>query len=41
MQRNTGKRILSEFFSFLQYKVDNDLLTMDEVESMSKVSKRT
>lgn len=36
MQENIGKRILSEILSYLKYKVDNDLLTMDEVESMSK-----
>ena len=36
MQDNVGKKILSEFLSFLKYKVDNDLLTMEEVESLVK-----
>ena len=36
MQENIGKRILSEFLAYLKYKVDNDLLTMGEVESMAK-----
>ena len=36
MLENVGKRILSEFLSYLKYKVDNDLLTMEEVESISK-----
>ncbi len=35
MQKFNGKRVLSEFLSFLKYKVDNDLLTMDEVESIA------
>ena len=34
MKNDCGKRILSEFLSFLKYKVDNDLLTMEEVDSM-------
>ena len=37
MRENVGKRVLSEFLSFLKYKVDNDLLTMEEVESMARV----
>lgn len=37
MRDNIGKRVLSEFLSFLKYKVDNDLLTMEEVESMARV----
>lgn len=36
MRENVGKRVLSEFLSFLKYKVDNDLLTMEEVESMAR-----
>ena len=36
MRDNVGKTILSEFLSFLKFKVDNDLLTMEEVESISK-----
>ena len=36
MQDNVGKRILSEFLDFMKYKVDNDLLTMEEVESIAK-----
>ena len=36
MQDNVGKKILSEFLSFLKYKVDNNLLTMEEVESLVK-----
>ena len=36
MRDNVGKRVLSEFLSFLKYKVDNDLLTMEEVESMAR-----
>lgn len=31
-----GKRLLLEFLSFLKYKVDNDLLTMEEVDSIAK-----
>lgn len=30
------KVIVSEFLGFLKYKVDNDLLTMEEVESLAK-----
>lgn len=37
MRDNVGKRVLSEFLSFLKYKVDNDLLTMEEVESIARV----
>lgn len=36
MQEKVGKKLLSEFLSYLQYKVDNDLLTMEEVESMAR-----
>ena len=34
---NFCKIFLSDFFGFLQYKVDNDLLTLDEVESLAKI----
>ena len=37
MKPTSGKKILSEFLGFLQYKVDNDLLTMEEVESIARV----
>lgn len=30
------KKIVSEFLGFLKYKVDNDLLTMEEVESIAR-----
>lgn len=36
MSNNLAKRLLSEFLSFLQYKIDNDLLTMEEMDSLSK-----
>ena len=36
MSNNLVKRLLSEFLSFLQYKIDNDLLTMEEMDSLSK-----
>lgn len=31
-----SKQILLEFLDFLKYKIENDLLTMEEVESISK-----
>jgi len=37
MESNLCKRIVLEYLSFLQYKVENDLLTMDEIESMAKM----
>ena len=37
MRENVGKRILSEFLSYLKYKVDNDLVTMEEVESVLRM----
>lgn len=37
MRDNSAKKILSEFLSYLKYKVDNDLLTMGEVESMCRM----
>ena len=36
MQENVYKKIVSEFLSFLKFKVDNDLLTMSEVESLAE-----
>lgn len=33
----TAKKILLEFIGYLQYKVENDLMTLEEVESMSKM----
>ena len=36
MSNNLAKRLLSEFLSFLLYKIDNDLLTMEEMDSLSK-----
>lgn len=37
MRNNIGKTILSEFLDYLQYKVKNDLLTMEEVESLARI----
>ena len=37
MQQKVGKKILLEILSFLRYKIENDFLTMEEVESVSKV----
>jgi len=36
MRNNLAKRLLSESLSFLLYKIDNDLLTMEEMDSLSK-----
>ena len=36
MQTNLGKKILLEFIDFIKYKIDNDLLTMQEMDSMAK-----
>lgn len=33
----SGKRFVLEFLDFFRYKVENDLLTMGEVESLAKV----
>ena len=35
MPKYNGKQILSEFLSFLKFKIDNDLLTMEEVDSLA------
>ena len=37
MQDNVGKRLLLEFLDFLRYKVDNDLMTMEDIESLARV----
>lgn len=31
-----SKKIVLDFLDFLKYKVDNDLLTMDEIDSLAK-----
>lgn len=31
------KKLLSDFFGFLKYKVDNDLLTLDELNSIAHI----
>ena len=36
MRDNVGKRILLEFIDFFRYKVENDLLTMQEMESLAR-----
>ena len=37
MQSDIAKKIVLEFLSFLRYKVKNDLLTMEEVESLARM----
>lgn len=37
MQKNVCKKIVLEFLAFLRYKVQNDLMTMDEIESLAKM----
>lgn len=37
MQEKVGKKIILEVLSFLRYKIENDFLTMEEVESVSKL----
>ena len=32
-----GKKILSDFLGFLKYKVDNDLLTLEEEQAMMNI----
>ena len=34
---NLGKKILSDFLGFLKYKVDNDLLTIDEISAIKEI----
>lgn len=38
--KRLGRKFLSEFLGFLKYKVDNDLLTLDEVDQMVEVIRR-
>lgn len=35
-EQSLGKRIALEFLDFLRFKVENDSLTMEEVESIAK-----
>lgn len=35
--KRIGRQILSDFLGFLKYKVDHDLLTLDEVEQIANV----
>ena len=35
-----GKTILSDFLGFLKYKVDNDLLTLDEAKALASIIKQ-
>ena len=37
MQDNVAKKIVLEFLSFIRYKIKNDLLTMQEIESIAKM----
>lgn len=37
MQKENCKKIVLEFLAFLRYKVKNDLLTMEEIESLSRM----
>ena len=34
------KKLVLEFLDFLKYKVENDLLTMDDVDSIAKAIKQ-
>lgn len=36
MQENLIKKILTEYLDFLKYKINNDLLTMQEVNSFAE-----
>ena len=36
MQNNLAKRLVTEFLDYMKFKVDNDLLTMEEVDSIAK-----
>lgn len=35
--QNLAKRLISEFLGFLKYKVDNDILTLSEEQSIVKL----
>ncbi len=37
MQDNVAKKIVLEFLAFIRYKIKNDLLTMQEIESLAKM----
>lgn len=37
MQEKVCKKIVLEFLAFLRYKVKNDLLTMEEIESLARM----
>lgn len=37
MQENIVKKIALEYLSFLRYKIKNDLLTMEEIESLARL----
>lgn len=36
-EQGVAKRILLEFLDFLRYKIENDKLTMGEVDSLSRI----
>lgn len=37
MRENKAKDVILEFLSFLEYKIDNDALTMEELQEMARV----
>ena len=37
MQENIAKKIALEYLAFLRYKIKNDLLTMEEIESLARM----
>jgi hypothetical protein len=37
MQQEVCKKIVLEFLAFLRYKIKNDLLTMEEIESIARM----
>ena len=37
MAKSTIKAIVSEFLGYLKYKVDNDLMTMEDITAIAKV----
>lgn len=36
MEKSTAKTIVSEFLGFLKYKVDNDLMAMEDISAIAK-----
>lgn len=34
MNANAGKQVLLEFLDYLHFKIENDLLTMEEIETL-------